>query len=141
MPVFEALNVYMTKCPRCNHKLPLLDAIVLDNWRPTVCQNCKLACKATTSSLLIWLSIFIAVSGITLFLISMYAEISKSIAAVVALIYWPITAPLFVKATKFKPMQYWLPQSRIVGYLVYLVLPVSMIALVIYLLVHFNVGM
>src|SRR5262245_25213500 len=37
--------------------------------------------------------------------------------------------------------QYWLPKSRVVGYSVYLLVPVAVIALILYLAVHFRWGL
>lgn len=38
------------------------------------------------------------------------------------------------------PFQYWLPKSRVAGYAVYLLLPVSILALLLFLAIKFEVG-
>ena len=46
-----------------------------------------------------------------------------------------------VRLKPWTPWQYWLPKSRLVGYSVYLGIPVAAIAFIISLAVHFNWGM
>lgn len=136
-----ALKVSMARCPRCKHRMSFIDTLVMDNWRPTICRNCGLACKATTASLIIWLLAFISLTGASLYVLSHFTNITKPVGGIVGLACWPATASVFIKATKFKPMRYWLPQSRALGYAVYLGLPLLAIALVLSLLPHFEFGL
>ena len=49
--------------------------------------------------------------------------------------------PLFVRLKPWSAFQYWLPKSRLVGYSVYLLLPVATIVLLLYLATKFGFGM
>jgi hypothetical protein len=56
-------------------------------------------------------------------------------------IYYFVVWPRIVRFKPWTPFQYWLPKSRIVGYSVYLLLPVALLVLLFYLGVHFEWGM
>ena len=58
----------------------------------------------------------------------------------IAFYYYAIW-PLVVRLKPWTEFQYWLPKSRLVGYSVYLLLPVATIALLIYLAAKFELGM
>jgi len=62
------------------------------------------------------------------------------VAGILAFYYLAIW-PLVVQLTPWTDFQYWLPKSRLVGYSVYLLLPVAAIALFLYLAVKFGLGM
>ena len=51
--------------------------------------------------------------------------------------FWPIA----VRLKPWTPFQYWLPKSRLVGYSVYLLLPVALLVSLLYLAIKFEVGM
>jgi hypothetical protein len=57
-----------------------------------------------------------------------------------ALYYFAIW-PLVARLKPWTEFQFWLPESRLVGYYVYLLLPVSVIALLFYLAMQFGLGM
>ena len=96
---------------------------------------------ATDGSLLIWFVVFIAVTLLTILGLSSAIEINKFIAGSLALVIWPLTFPFIVKATKYKKREYNLPKSRLAGYLLYLVVPVTAIALALSAAIYFEVGM
>jgi hypothetical protein len=63
-----------------------------------------------------------------------------AILSVMAAYYFAIW-PLIVRLKPWSDFHYWLPQSRLVGYSVYLLLPVGIVVLALYLAVKFKVGM
>ena len=96
---------------------------------------------ATDRSLaLSFISIVVLVGSIT-YAASMLIEMNKLMASVIALVVWPLTFPVIIKARKFKQRQYWLPKSRFLGYFVYLVVPVGIVALALMAAIYFEVGM
>ncbi|MFL0802023.1 MAG: hypothetical protein K6L80_16370 [Agarilytica sp.] len=96
---------------------------------------------ATDGSLVFWFIVFLITAGAVIALASEVVVISKLFAGVVVLVLWPLIFPAIVKAKKYKLRQYWLPKSRLLGYFVYLVVPVSIIALALAVAIHFEVGM
>ena len=62
------------------------------------------------------------------------------VAGVLAFYYLAIW-PLVVRLKPWTAFQYWLPKSRLVGYTVYLLLPVAAIGLLLYLAAKFGLGM
>ena len=88
-----------------------------------------------------WFAIFVAASLSAIWTLSSFIEVNKLVAVPLTLILWPLTFPLVVKAVKYKKRQYYVPESRVVGYFLYLVLPVSVIVLVVTLAIIFEVGM
>ncbi len=54
--------------------------------------------------------------------------------------YYFAVWPVVVRLKPWTPFQYWLPKSRIVGYFVYLFVPVALIALLFYLAAKFKAG-
>jgi hypothetical protein len=109
----------------------------MDNWQPTWCGHCSGLCMATTGSMLLWFVLFI----VCCFLVISNLELTKIETAISALVIWPLTFRLVVKAEKYEKRQYYLPKSRAVGYLIYLVLPIFVILLGVFLLAYFEVGM
>ncbi len=141
LPHMAALNVPMTSCPHCNRKMEMLDVLGMDNWRPTVCGYCNKLCMATDRSLVFWFAVFTISMGAVVFTVPEVVEINKMFAGFIALVVWPITFPVIVKAKKYHQRQYWLPKNRLLGYFVYLVIPVGVIVLALALAIHFEVGM
>jgi hypothetical protein len=56
-------------------------------------------------------------------------------------IYYYAIWPLVVRLKPWSEFQYWLPKSRLIGYSVYLFLPVATIVLLVYLAAKFELGM
>ena len=131
----------MTSCPHCNKNMKMLDVLGMDNWRPTACGHCNKNCMATDRSLFLWFFVFLVTTGLLVYVATSEIELNKLFSAVVAFIIWLITFPLIVKAKKYRVRQYWLPKSRALGYLVYLVVPVGVIVMVLATAIHFQVGM
>lgn len=96
---------------------------------------------ATDGSLALWLVTLSALAGTVVFILLTLFDMSQMVAVSVTLVLWPLTFPKIVKAKKFKQRHYWLPKSRLLGYFVYLVIPVGVIALALVLAIHFEVGM
>ena len=96
---------------------------------------------ATDGSLALWLAIFLLLIGSVIFTLPDLGDMNKIIAGGIALIVWLLTFPAIVKAKKFRQRHYWLPKSRVLGYFVYLVVPVGLVLLALVLAVHFEVGM
>ncbi|WP_339075302.1 hypothetical protein [Teredinibacter turnerae] len=96
---------------------------------------------ATDGSLALWLAIFILLVGGVVFILPDLGEMNKIITGTIALLVWPLTFPAIVKAKKFKQRHYWLPNSRMLGYFVYLLLPVGLVVLALVLAIYFEVGM
>ena len=57
-----------------------------------------------------------------------------------ALVYWFVIWPLFLKVKKWQPPYYYLPKSRIVGYFLYLVIPVLFLFGLLFLAAKYEVG-
>lgn len=55
--------------------------------------------------------------------------------------YYLVIWPLIVRLTPWTEFEYWLPKSRMVGYFVYLVLPLAALALLVLLAVRLGLGM
>jgi hypothetical protein len=96
---------------------------------------------ATDASLVLWFVVFLAAMGTIVFSASSAIEISKLQACMAALVVWPLTFPVIVKAKKFKQRYYWLPKSRLWGYFVYLIIPISAIVSAFATAIHFTVGL
>lgn len=54
--------------------------------------------------------------------------------------YYLVAWPLIVRLKPWSPFQYWLPKSRLLGYLVYLVVPLGIMTLLFFVLARFKVG-
>ena len=52
--------------------------------------------------------------------------------------YYFVAWPLVVRFKPWSPFQYWLPKSRIVGYFVYLFVPLAIMASLLFLAVKFK---
>jgi hypothetical protein len=54
--------------------------------------------------------------------------------------YYFIVWPAIIRLKPWTPFQYWLPKSRLIGYFVYLVIPVALMASLLSLAIKFEVG-
>ncbi len=54
--------------------------------------------------------------------------------------YYFMIWPTIVQLKPWTPFQYWLPKSRLVGYFVYLVIPVALMASLLFLMLKFWTG-
>ena len=54
--------------------------------------------------------------------------------------YYFMVWPTIVRLKPWTPFQYWLPKSRLIGYFVYLVIPVALMASLLFLAVKFGAG-
>jgi hypothetical protein len=131
----------MTSCPHCNQKLNIITVLGMDNWRPTVCDNCTRTIMASNGSLLLWFLMFVTALGLVVTLTSNITELSKLVCGALSLVLWVITFPLIVKAVPYKKKQYWLPKNRALGYFIYLGIPVLVVMTALFLAAYFKVGM
>jgi len=60
---------------------------------------------------------------------------------IVGFMLYSIAWPSIVRLKPWTPWRYWLPKSRLLGYTVYLVIPVATMIFVIFLAAHFKWGM
>lgn len=63
------------------------------------------------------------------------------VAVGIMVFYYFAIWPYVVRLKPWTAFRYWLPKNRLVGYSVYLVLPVATIVLLFYLAVKFELGM
>ena len=131
----------MTSCPHCNKKMKMLDILGMDNWKPTACSYCNKLSMATDKSLILWFIIFLASIGSVFYSLSAFVEIDIILAVPAVLLVWPLTFSLIVKAKKYRKRRYWLPKSRLLGYFVYLGVPIFVIILALAMAIHFEFGM
>ena len=131
----------MTSCPHCNKKMKMLDILGMDNWKPTACSYCNKLSMATDKSLILWFIIFLASIGSVFYSLSVFVEIDIILAVPAVLLVWPLTFSLIVKAKKYRKRRYWLPKSRLLGYFVYLGVPIFVIILALAMAIHFEFGM
>ena len=110
-------------CPSCGSNL-------------RVTAKSRLLGAATFLSLVIASAMLLATLPMTL----MEWQFLTAILSVMAAYYFAIW-PLIVRLKPWSEFQYWLPKSRLVGYSVYLLLPLGIMALALYLAVKFKVGM
>jgi hypothetical protein len=96
---------------------------------------------ATDKSLALAFFTVIILVGSIVYAASMLIEMNKLIAVGVALVMWPLAFPVIIKTRKYEQRQYWLPKSRALGYLIYLVVPVSIVVLTLTAAIYFEVGM
>jgi hypothetical protein len=66
--------------------------------------------------------------------LSKWQAIPVTLAVVAA--YYLVIWPRVVRLKPWSPFQYWLPKIRLIGYTVYLVIPVAIMALLFYLAVR-----
>jgi hypothetical protein len=60
------------------------------------------------------------------------------LALCIALAYYLAIWPVIVRLKPWTPFQYWLPKRRVVGYSVYLLFPVALMAVGLYLLIAYG---
>jgi len=107
------------------------------------CPSCGTELRVTAKSRL-----FAAVAIVGSFIGCMFllglspVQLSKWQAVAVAMAilaaYYFAVWPLVVRFKPWSPFRYWLPKSRLIGYTVYLLIPVAMMALILYLAIKFG---
>lgn len=111
-----------------------------------ICPSCGTELRVTTASRLLSAAIFLAsVFGVAALLVLTALDIPRWLTFVIIIgtmcTYFFAIWPLTVRFKPWTPFRYWLPKSRLVGYTVYLLLPVALMVLVLILLAKFKVGM
>ena len=110
-----------------------------------ICPSCQATLRVTTISRVIGAFAFLGILVSSLALFSYLGIESRGWLLILLL----VTAPVLymsawthiVRLKAWTPWQYWLPESRLVGYTVCLLIPVAVIVLLFYLGVHFGWGM
>jgi hypothetical protein len=109
------------------------------------CPSCGTALRVTNKSRLLGGVVFVSLMCAILLLAQSGIHLRKWQALLVVLgiiaayyfAFWPVA----VRLKPWTPFHYWLPKSRLLGYSVYLLLPVALMALFLYLATKFEVGM
>jgi len=140
-------------CPQCKESDFSYRALLsvhpyFGEFRPAriTCPSCGAALRVTVKSRLLSATVvllLVIASGVLLVKAGNHLyrwQILIVVAGILAFYYLAIW-PLVVQLTPWTDFQYWLPKSRLVGYSVYLLLPVAAIALFLYLAVKFGLGM
>ena len=95
---------------------------------------------AKTKSILL----FLLAWGVVVFLASLVAiektSYAKPVVLTLGMLLWPPIWLALVKPVPFQEFRYYLPDSRLVGYLIYLVLPVGTIITLLFAAAYFGVG-
>ena len=109
------------------------------------CPTCGAALRITATSRIVAASL-VVVFPVLMILIagSLTALVEWQLLGlmVVALAgYYFAIWPVVVRLKPWTPFQYWLPNSRLVGYSVYLFFPIAIIALLLYAAFKFELGM
>ena len=140
-------------CPQC--KKSELSYRALLNIHPypgefspagVICPSCKTALRVTAKSRLmaITLILFLVAAPIVV-LARSGVDIQEwqffLLPAGFMIFYYLAVWPYVVRLKPWTAFQYWLPKSRLIGYSVYLLLPVATIALLLYLAAKFELGM
>ena len=140
------------RCPHCHRSEFSYRALLLvhpyrGEFSPAkiVCPSCSTRLRVTTLSRIAAALLFVLPLFALVALSAQRADLTHSqVALVVAswfalyyLVLWPIT----VRLKKWTPYQYWLPKSRLVGYTVYLLTPIAVMVLLLYLAAYFKLGM
>jgi CXXC-20-CXXC protein len=139
----------MATCPNCGcSKFPyklLLNSYSARGWnRPIKCPSCKHNLQVTVVSKLAFAlaSLVLPFAGIVLVLHeSPSIVVADSIGISIAALSIFVIAPTIVQFKLWAPYRYWLPKSRVVGYSVYLLLPIALMVLLFAIAVHYQWGM
>jgi hypothetical protein len=139
----------MATCPNCGcSKFPytlLLTSYSARGWgRPIKCPSCKHTLQVSViSKLAAGLALLILpFAGIVLVSHESHSVVvGDSIGISMAALSMFLIAPTIVRFKPFAPYRVWLPKSRVVGYSVYLLLPVALMVLLFAIAVHYRWGM
>jgi CXXC-20-CXXC protein len=110
------------------------------------CPSCGAALRVTANSRLVAVTLILIFGIAPVFLLAWAGlDLSKwqiilfvlALLAIYNLAIWPHV----VRLKPWTEWQYWLPKSRLVGYTVYLLLPIATIAFLIFLAARFGLGM
>ena len=110
------------------------------------CPSCEAALRVTAKSRLMAVALLLFLVAVPVVVLAWSGvELHEwqvfFVAAGSMVFYYFAIWPYVVRLKPWTAFQYWLPKSRLVGYFVYLLLPVATIALLFYLAVKFELGM
>ena len=110
------------------------------------CPSCGAASRVTAKSRLLAATLFVFLPVVPVVLLARagpeLTEWQMILVAVVFLAFYNLAIwPQIVRLKPWTEFRYWLPKSRLVGYSVYLLLPIATIALMIFLAAKFGLGM
>ena len=110
------------------------------------CPACEKDSRVTAKSrLLAAILILVLAAAPSLLLLQSGVHLNRWQVILVAMggiaFYYYAIWPIIVRLKPWTEFQYWLPKSRLVGYSVYLILPIATIALLVYLAAKFELGM
>lgn len=125
----------MTVCPHCKeHKIRYKERFFLSPNFPTHCPICSLPYRPSTASTLFVLVVVFAPMWI-------FNEVGPEypfwVQMCVILPWFFLTWGALIRPKKYKPP--YLPESRLVGYTIYLLLPAVSIIGLFFLLAYFNI--
>ena len=139
-------------CPKCEryqitvdeaeHLLPTKAS--MEDPPGIVCKKCHKKLKATWGSILLFIGLFLTVAFALVLLVERAIQGSQIspefetpiflLAAILGyFLCYRLIWPRIIRLDEWAPRKYWLPKSRIVGYSVYLMLPIAVIVLLFYL--------
>jgi hypothetical protein len=137
-------------CPRCmKSELPYRALLSVHpyfgEFSPTriICPSCGTSLRVTAKSRFLGaIAVVTSLVGCLLLLGRAPVHLPKwqAIFALVGVVaaYYFILWPVIVRLKPWSPFQYWLPKSRLVGYSVYLVVPILLIASLLLLAIKFG---
>jgi CXXC-20-CXXC protein len=109
------------------------------------CPSCGMTSRVTAKSRLVSAGVLLALLAFLVLLSQTGIHLHEWQVLLLAFgtiaVYYFALWPRAVRLKPWTPFQYWLPKSRLVGYSVYLVAPVTLIVLLFYLAVRFGAGM
>jgi len=129
------------ECPNCRHSAFTYRALLAVHPYPgeltparIPCPKCGNTLRVTTGSRLLASAALFVLLVVAITLMSGLAiELSLFQAMLVSVgtfnIYFLAVWPLTVRLEPWSEFQYWLPRSRLLGYTVYLIIPVSLLVL------------
>ncbi len=140
-------------CPRCKKSEFSYRALLsvhpyVGEFSPAsiTCPSCGVASRVTAKSRLLAVTLMLSLAVVPILLLAQAGVHLLKFQVVFVVIgvlsfYYLAIWPLVVRLKPWTAFQYWLPKSRLVGYSVYLLLPVATIALLIFLAAKFGLGM
>lgn len=110
------------------------------------CAGCKGELAATESARIIFVLTLIPSLICSIFILAKllpnisYITVTATLLTIIALFYFAIW-PTIITLKEWEPFKYWVPKNRIVGYSLYLLIPLSIVAGLFSLAVYFEWGM
>ena len=140
-------------CPQCNKSDFSYRALLSVHPYPfeftpasITCPSCGAALRVTTKSRFLIFALAMILVPAPFYLLARWrVDLQEGqfpfVAIGIIVFYYLAIWPFVVRFKPWSAFQHWLPKSRLVGYSVYLLLPVATIALLMYLAAKLRVGM